>query len=100
VPGAFPALRNGNASTRWWNNFYTKNVNYLRLRDVTVGYTLPQGLTSKVGIQKCRIYYEGMNLMFFFNSLKAYGLDPEISSVNGQDYPQNKVSTIGLNLTF
>ncbi len=100
VPGDFPALRTGNASTRWWNDFYTKDVSYLRLRNLTIGYTIPEKWTAKVSIEKLRVYYEGMNLLLIFNSLKDYGFDPEISTVNGQDYPQTRVSTIGLNLTF
>lgn len=100
VSGKFPALRDGNASTRWWNDFYTKEVNYLRLRNVVLGYTLPKQWTSVVSVENFRVYFQGTNLFYVFNSLKDYGFDPEISTVNGQDYPQHKVYTVGLNITF
>lgn len=100
VPGDFPAIRDGNASTRWWNDFYTKEASYLRLRNVVLGYTLPEQWTSRLKIEKFRIYFQGSNLFYVFNSLRDYGFDPEISTVNGQDYPQHKVYTTGINITF
>lgn len=100
VAGKFPALRNGNASTRWWNDFYTKEVNYLRLKNLVVGYSLPNKWLDKTFVSKCRFYFHGTNLFNVFNSLKDYGFDPEISSVNGQDYPQHRTYVIGLNLNF
>lgn len=97
VAGKFPALRASNPSTRGENNFYTKNVNYVRLRNLVVGYTLPKAWLKD--IQKVRFYFEGTNL-FCWDSLGDYGIDPEISTVNGTDYPQARVLTIGVNVTF
>lgn len=100
VPGAFPAFRGDEtfAATNA-NTFYSKNVKYLRLRDVVVGYTLPVNWTRKALIQKCRFYFEGSNL-FSFDNMKTYGIDPEVSGVQGADYPVNRVYTVGVNLTF
>jgi len=99
VAGKFPALRNSNPSTRDENNFYTRNVNYLRLRNLVVGYSLPEKISRKVGIQKTRVYFLGSNL-FCWDTLSDYNIDPETSTVNGTDYPQTRVISIGLNLTF
>lgn len=99
VKGKFPAVRSSNPSTGAWNTFYTKNVNYLRLRNLVVGYTLPKNWTRVVGMQKVRFYFEGTNL-FCWDSLCDYGFDPETSSVTGFDYPQHRVYTIGLNISF
>jgi len=54
---------------------------------------------KKVAIQKARVYFQGSNL-FCMDTLGAYGIDPETSTVTGTDYPQSRVLTIGLNLTF
>lgn len=97
--GKFPAVRSNNPSTRDWNDFYTKEINYLRLRNLVVGYTLPVQWTKKALIQKFRVYFEGTNL-FCWDSLQDYGFDPEISSVTGFDYPQHRVYTVGVNVTF
>lgn len=99
VPGKFPAVRSNNPSTRWWNDFYTKEINYLRLRNLVVGYTLPAQWTKKALIQKFRVYFEGTNLLCW-DSLRNFGFDPEISSVTGFDYPQHRVYTVGVNVTF
>src|SRR6218665_2195356 len=97
VPGAFPSV--GTASTRNWNTFYTFNVNYVRLRNLMLGYTLPSRLTSKASISKARVYVQGSNL-FSIDNLKKIGFDPEITRVDGKDYPQHRVVTIGLQVTF
>lgn len=99
VEGKFPAVRSNNPSIRWWNDFYSKTINYFRLRNLVVGYTLPQKWTQKAYISKLRVYFEGTNL-FCWDSLEDYGFDPEISSVTGFDYPQHRVFSIGLNVTF
>ena len=98
-PGKFPAVRSNNPSIRDWNDFYAKEINYLRLRNLVVGYTLPVKWTKKALIQKLRVYFEGSNL-FCWDSLNDFGFDPEISSVTGFDYPQHKVYTVGVNVTF
>jgi len=99
VEGDFPALRESNPSTRDENDFYTKEVNYVRLRNLLVGYTFPQKWIKKAGIQKARVYFQGSNL-FCWDNLGDYGIDPETSTVNGTDYPQTRVLSFGLNLTF
>ena len=99
VPGKFPAVRSNNPSIRDWNDFYAKEINYLRLRNLVVGYTLPAKWTKKALIQKLRVYFEGSNLLCW-DSLSDFGFDPEISSVTGFDYPQHKVYTVGVNVTF
>ena len=63
IPGKFPALRGQEShSGRWWNSFYTREVNYLRLRNLVVGYSLPKNWIRKVGMEQCRIYFQGTNL--------------------------------------
>ncbi len=74
-------------------------MNYIRLRNLVLGYTFPKRWTEKAKIQKARIYFEGTNL-FCFDSLEDYGVDPEIAYANGIDYPQSRVFTIGFNLGF
>lgn len=99
VPGDFPAVSAMRKSTRGENNFYTRNVNYLRLRNLILGYSLPKKWTTKAHIEKARIYFEGTNL-FCIDNLSDYGVDPEIAYCNGIDYPQSRVLSIGFNLTF
>lgn len=99
VPGDFPAVSSSHPSARGENNFYTRDVNYLRLRNLVLGYTFPKQWTVKAKIQKARLYFEGSNL-FCIDSLEDYGIDPEAAYCNGTDYPQTRVLTIGFNITF
>ena len=97
VPGTFPSL--GSSSTRWWNTFYIYNVNYMRLRNAVLGYTFPARWTQKAYIKKARFYVQGTNL-FSIDNLRKLGFDPEIARVDGKDYPQHRVISVGIQLTF
>ena len=70
------------------NNFYPQdkylmNLAYLRLKNLTVGYTLPQKLTRKATIEKVRIYASFNNLCDLINHTAQYGFDPEVSTGSG-----------------
>ena len=88
-----------------FNNGYTdshfvENASYLKLATLTLGYTLPKNLTSKINISKVRFYAQGQNLL----TITGYnGLDPETTSRMGVDWdglPQQRVLTLGANITF
>jgi len=90
-----------------WSNINVFNGDYLRLKNVTLGYTIPKQVSSKIGISKVRIYVAATNLL----TLTKYpGTDPEIGQVvasdpstNGVDrglYPASRVFTTGINVTF
>lgn len=85
---------NSYASTRWY-----RPGDYLRLKTAQIGYTLPQRLTRKAGIERLRIYLEGSNLLTF-SHVGKYNIDPEIPSVNNGYYPQQRVMSVGLNITL
>jgi TonB-linked SusC/RagA family outer membrane protein len=70
------------------NNFYPQdkyliNLAYLRLKNLTVGYTLPQKWTRKATIEKVRIYASFNNLADLVNHTAQYGFDPEVSTGRG-----------------
>ena len=85
------------------SDIYVKDGSYLRLKNIQLGYTLPSNLTKKVLISNLRVYVAAENLLTF---TKYDGFDPEISSggtslgVDRGVYPQAKVYTVGLNLSF
>jgi TonB-dependent starch-binding outer membrane protein SusC len=85
------------------NSYYIEDASYLRLKNLTVGYTLPSSLTNKYKISKFRIYIQATNL---FTLSKYTGLNPEI---NGNDdgfgvdegiFPTVKQFLFGINLGF
>lgn len=89
---------------------FLEDASYLRLQNLTIGYTLPKQWTKKVGIQNCRIYATGSNLF----CLTGYsGLDPDVNTntnAGGEGfptpnydynaYPKTRSYTFGLNVTF
>lgn len=83
------------------NNKYIQNIGYLRLKNLVVGYSLPDQIIRKVGIQKCRVYFSGENL-FTWTPLETDYIDPEqpIADSNGRTYPLSKTISIGLDIKF
>lgn len=78
---------------------------YLRLKTITLGYTLPAALTKRVGITSLRFYAAAQNLLTWTS---YSGLDPEVSTYNSaltpsfdwSPYPRAKTITFGLDLVF
>ena len=91
------------SSTGQINSYYIENASYLRMKNLTLGYTFSKSLLSKYKIDRVRIYVQGTNL---FTSTKYTGLDPEVigddqgSGVDVGAYPTVKTFLVGLNLNF
>lgn len=110
--GAFYPRPMEHSQTAKWNYLvndrYLLNVAYLRLKNLSVGYTLPNQLVKKVNIQKVRIYFDGENL-FEFDKLGDIPIDPEIdwttttsadSRSFGRSYPYRRTVSFGIQLEF
>jgi hypothetical protein len=82
---------------------YLQDASYLRLKNVTLGYTLPQLASIKKYIKKLRIYVSAENLLTFTNLMI---LDPEAlgSSAQaygiGKTYPMYRTFSVGVNVMF
>ncbi|MGE5447546.1 MAG: SusC/RagA family TonB-linked outer membrane protein, partial [Bacteroidales bacterium] len=92
------------------SDLYIFNASYLRLKNIQLGYTLPQQLTSKIGVQKCRFSVNAQNLFTLSN---VSFIDPESSEFgnnmggvggvganSGRNYPTLKYYGFGLDLEF
>lgn len=85
------------------NDFYMEDGSYVRVKQLSIGYTIDPSTLKRYGIDKARIYLQGANL---FTLTKYSGLDPEVngSSVSfGVDYgvyPPSKQFNVGVSLTF
>jgi TonB-linked SusC/RagA family outer membrane protein len=92
---------NKGAGTIQTSTFWLRNASFLRLKNIQVGYTLPQSIVSKLGISQLRIFFSGQNL-FCINSFYK-GWDPEMaySAVDQSTfYPITSIYTFGLNVKF
>ncbi|WP_103906524.1 SusC/RagA family TonB-linked outer membrane protein [Sphingobacterium lactis] len=105
VPRPAPGnLDNGAVSSR-----FVEDGSFFRLRNITLGYTLPEGVAERIKMKRLRFYVTVQNAYVF---TKYRGYDPEVSSSHGGantgliygydygSYPQPRIFTTGINLTF
>jgi TonB-linked SusC/RagA family outer membrane protein len=81
------------------SDYWLRDGTYLRLKTLQLGYTFNQSLISKLNIKGLRIYASGQNLFTWVKD-DLMTFDPEAYDSRGLFYPQAKVYTLGLNLTF
>lgn len=100
----YPILRSGDKTYNWnTSDLYVHDGSYLRIKNISLGYTLPRNLTRKAFIERFRVYVMAENLVTW---TKYWGFDPEISSgatslgVDRGVYPQARTWTVGCNITF
>jgi hypothetical protein len=99
------AASSSNANNRMSDRF-VEDGSFLRIQNISLGYTLPQSLVSQVGLQNVKVY---ANLQNVYTFTEYSGYDPEVGSYNqdalmsGIDnarYPTPRIYTIGVNLSF
>ena len=84
--------KNNTATSTWW----MRDGSFLRLKQLELGYTLPQKLTRKLHINSLRVYFQGNNL-FCWSKFKLW--DPELAG-NGLNYPIQRTFNFGVNVTL
>jgi TonB-linked SusC/RagA family outer membrane protein len=87
---------NGGHGNREVSTLYLQNAAYLRIKQLSIGYTLPENLAKKAALNKVRIYFTGQNILTLTKLSKLY--DPENTDLMG--YPVPKSYSVGINLTF
>jgi TonB-linked SusC/RagA family outer membrane protein len=79
------------------NTYWFRSTDYIRLKNLEIGYTLPENLIKKAGMTSLRLYFNGLNL-FTISDFNTF--DPESSSATGQYYPQQRIVNAGITVTF
>jgi len=89
-----------NGKNRRVQTRYLQDASYIRLKNLQVGYTLPQSLTQKIKIDQLRIFFSGENLWTATSMMKMF--DPETidGGWNGSVYPLSKILSFGVNINF
>lgn len=93
----YPAISTTKTVSHTENDFFIQNRSFLRLKNIELGYTLPERFLSKVGVKALRVYVSGQNL-FVWDNLRITHIDPEQN--NSYGYPITKNVTLGLNINF
>ena len=89
------SLENPSMSDALDNTFHLYSCDYLKLRNLTIGYTLPKSISRKIYAENLRVYFSGENL---WTITSFPGLDPEMRS--GEGYATMRQLSFGLNVTF
>ncbi len=107
-PRGYIALNESNRSLGVVNSMYLQDLMYARLKNVTVGYTLPANIVAKAGLSRLRLYFSGENLLTF-TKLESKYIDPEQASTenkyndatsNAKIYPWAKTFMFGVDISL
>jgi hypothetical protein len=79
------------------NTYYLFSKNYIRLKNIELGYNLPASVINKLKISNFRLFVNGLNV-FTIDKMKVY--DPEATAQGGVFYPQARVINGGVSVTF
>ncbi len=90
-----PRLSLQETSSHTANDYYTMDASYIRLKNITVGYTLPKSVTRKIGMNGVRFYISADNV-HTWNNLRTKMIDPEQSSF--ASYPLMKTYSAGVSI--
>ena len=103
-PATNKFVKDPNLNYSSYSDYFVENGSYMKIKNITVGYTLPKNLLNHFRIDRLRIYLTGQNLFTFTNFT---GLDPEFANdvknhglYTSSTYPQTKLYSIGLDLSF
>lgn len=77
---------------------FVQNAAYIRLKNLQIGYTLPKAWTTKVGLERVRVFFSGDNLWTGTSINKNF--DPEALYQNGMTYPLSRTLSCGVNVTL
>jgi TonB-linked SusC/RagA family outer membrane protein len=86
-----------NTSSFGFNSYYYFSKDYVRLKNIELGYSIPQSVLDKVNLGGLRVYVNALNL---FTASKNKIFDPEATAGNGVYYPQARIINTGLSLNF
>jgi TonB-linked SusC/RagA family outer membrane protein len=96
---SYPRLRQGNTGNSAPSTFWLRSANYLRWKNVEIGYNLPDRMMQAIGLSGVRFYFTAQNL-YTWSNLKEYQIDPESSEKGLTTYPQQKVYNFGCQISF
>lgn len=93
----YPRLAYGNSANKnnaqtstWWQ----KDIDFIRLKTVDIGYNLPaSSIFKRIGLKNTRVYFQAVNLLYW-SPFKLW--DPELDTSNGTNYPNTKTFSFGI----
>ena len=90
----FPALSLTNTNNYQTSSYWVRKGDFIKLRNIELGYSLPENITNRIGMEKVRLFVRGVNMLTFSDWDYT---DPEFTGIG---YPPMKSYFLGLNLNF
>ncbi|SCD19175.1 SusC/RagA family [Proteiniphilum saccharofermentans] len=97
---SFPRLYFNGTNNTQYSSFWLKDASYMRLKNLQIGYTLPQHFSKKMSINNIRVYANGDNLLTFDNFWDGYDVENTNNVTSAAYYPMVKNFTFGVEISF
>lgn len=94
---SYPRLTLSDQTNYVTSSFWVKDASYVRLKNITLGYTLPKAWLNKLGVSNAKLFLSGENLLTFTG---LEDIDPEEASERGWSYGNVKKVSLGVRLSF
>ena len=89
-----------NGKNQYVQSRYMQNARYVRLKNLQIGYTLPKSVSQKMGINKCRFFVSGENILTFSPLFSVFDPETCVGGVGGNAYPLSRTWSFGLSVTL
>ena len=96
----FSLSGNANGKNQYVQSRYMQNARYLRLKNLQIGYTLPKKWVNTLGIDNCRIFFSGDNLITWTGLNKLFDPETCFGGVGGNAVPLSRTYSFGLSVTL
>jgi hypothetical protein len=95
----YPRLTKENGVNKEMSTFWLRSADYLRWKNIEIGYNFPEKWIKSAGVENLRIYFTAQNL-YTWSGLKDYQIDPESTRSGITTYPQQQVYNFGCQINF
>lgn len=95
----YPRLTRENGVNKEMSTFWLRSADYIRWKNIEIGYSLPNAWMERVGIGSVRFYFTAQNL-YTWSNLADYQIDPESTKTGITTYPQQQVYNLGCQINF
>ena len=96
----FSLSGNANGKNQYVQSRYMQNARYLRLKNLQIGYTLPKKWVNTLGVDNCRIFFSGDNLITWTALNKLFDPETCFGGIGGNAVPLSKTYSFGLSVTL
>lgn len=98
--GTWPVLKRQSPEAAQASTFWLHNASFVRIKNLEIGYTIPEAKLKKIGMRGVRFFFQGNNLFTFSPLIKQLDPERETGRADNQGFPQLKSFSFGFNAQF